>query len=82
MEDKRWEVFTNRVHLSLNNVDGIFWKFEVCMWLSDERTTIRGMPIGFLTSEGFISNPKDEEFIYRMEWNADGRVAFFRKPKK
>ena len=81
MENKGWELFTHRVSMGLNNIDGLFWKLELLAYTDDERKAVRGMPIGFITKKGFVSNPKDTEFIYRMVWDEDDSVAFFRRKK-
>ena len=79
MENKGWELFTHRIHISLNNIDGLFWKLELLTYTDDSRKSIRGMPIGFFTKKGFVSNPKDEKFTYKMVWDEGNSVAIFRK---
>ena len=75
---KGWEHINHLVNFYLNNIDGLEWKFEV--GIKDEKDgTFRGMPIGFMTGEGFVSNPKDET-VYRAVFTDRG-VMFFRKKK-
>lgn len=81
MENKGWELFTHRVCIGLNNIDGLFWKLELLAYTDNERKSIRGMPIGFITKKGFVPNHKDQEFEYRMVWDECDSVAFFRKKK-
>ncbi len=75
---KGWEHINHLVNFYLNNIDGIQWKFEV--GIKNEDGTIRGMPIGFIKEEGFVSNPKDEEYNYKLIFTSKG-VMLFRKKK-
>jgi len=80
-ENKRWEAINHLINLGLNNTDGLLWKFEVGTYCDDSRTSVRGMPIGFMTGEGFVSNPRDKEYIYKLVYTTDGYVIFFRKSR-
>ncbi len=73
-----WEHINHLVRFYLNNIDGLEWNFEV--GIKNEDGTFRGMPIGFMKSEGFISNPKDEDYSYKMVFTKNG-VMFFRKKR-
>ena len=78
-KNRSWEAINHLIHLSLNNTDGLLWKFEVGIYCDESRTSIRGMPIGFIVGEGFVTNPGDKEFIYKCVFTTDGFVIFFRK---
>ena len=82
MESNKWEAINHLIWLGLNNTDGLLWKFEVGIYHDDSRKTGRGMPIGFMTGDGFVSNPNDKEYIYKLVYTHDGFCMFFRRLRK
>jgi len=81
-KNKGFEHINHLIRLGLNNCDGLLWKFEVGLYTDETKKDVRGMPIGFMTSKGFVSNPNDKEWIYRCVLTEDGCVMFFRKPRE
>lgn len=74
-----WEPITHLIHLGLNNHDNLEWDIHIDIYTDKESKMLRGMPIGTLTAKGFVANPDDDEYTYKMIWTNENKVIFFRK---
>ena len=77
-----WEPITHRISPGLNNSNGLEWELEFSLFTDDERTAIRGMPIGFMHGGKFVPNKNETDHYYKVLWTTNGKMMFFRKPMK